>query len=93
MSEILRKAKEVIKAQKKEKLSPMDALMKDPEVKEAARLLAKEMPLSKAREELNRILEEAGRLPTMNNGKLRKFTYARFKELLPKSRKRDKSEL
>lgn len=92
MSEILKRVKEVIKAQKKEKLSPMDALMKDPEIKEAARMLAKEMPLSKARDELNKILEEAGKLPKMKNGKLRKFTHTRFKELLPKSRKRTKIE-
>jgi len=88
---LLEKAKQIVKESKKENkpsLSPMDQLLKDPEVKKTARYLAKHMPQTAAREKLNEILEEAGRLPVRKNGKVAKITYARFKELLPKPRKK-----
>ncbi len=89
MSSILAKAKKVVKEQKKEKLSPMDQLLKDPDVIKAARYLADRMPITKAREELNRILEEEGRLPKTKTGKTVSITYQRFKEMMPKSRKKE----
>ncbi|WP_456391989.1 hypothetical protein [Nitratifractor sp.] len=90
---LLEKAKQVVKESKKKnepkkKLSEMDQLLKDPEVKKTARYLVKHMSQTEAREKLNEILEEAGRLPVMKSGRVRKITYARFKELLPKPRKK-----
>ncbi len=85
---LLEKAKKVVKEQKKETLSPMEQLLRDPEVKKTARYLAKHMSQSEARNKLNEILEEEGKLPVRKNGKVAKITYARFKELLPKPRKK-----
>ena len=88
---LLDKAKQIVKeskTQKKPRLSPMDKLLSDPEVKKTARYLAKHMSQSAAREKLNEILEEEGKLPVRKNGKIAKITYARFKELLPKPRKK-----
>jgi len=82
---LIKKVKEIIKEEEKKTLSPMEQLLADPEVKQAARLLAQKMPLSKAREKLNQLLEEEGRLPKTKKGKTVGITYARFKELLPKS--------
>jgi hypothetical protein len=84
---LLEKAKKVVKEQKKETLSPMEQLLKDPEVKKTARYLVKHMSQSDARNKLNEILEEEGKLPVRKNGKVVKITYARFKELLPRPRK------
>jgi HEAT repeat protein len=85
---LLEKAKKVVKEQKKETLSPMEQLLRDPEVKKAARYLAKHMPMTEARNKLNELLEEEGKLPVRKNGKVAKITYARFKELLPTPRKK-----
>ena len=88
---LLEKAKQIVKENKKEskpKLSAMDQLLKDPEVKKTARYLVKHMSQTEARNKLNEILEEEGRLPVRKNGKVAKITYARFKELLPKPRKK-----
>jgi hypothetical protein len=85
---LLEKAKKVVKEQKKETLSPMEQLLKDPEVKKTARYLVKHMSQTEARNKLNEILEEEGKLPVRKNGKVAKITYARFKELLPRSRKK-----
>ena len=85
---LLEKAKKVVKEQKKETLSPMEQLLRDPEVKKTARYLARHMSQSEARNKLNEILEEEGKLPVRKNGKVAKITYARFKELLPKPRKK-----
>ena len=85
---LLEKAKKVVKEQKKETLSPMEQLLRDPEVKKTARYLVKHMSQSEARNKLNEILEEEGKLPVRKNGKVAKITYARFKELLPKPRKK-----
>jgi hypothetical protein len=88
---LLEKVKEIVKEKKQEKLSPMDQLMRDPEVKEAARVLAKNFSLAQAREKLNDLLEEEGRLPKTKGGKTVRITYQRFKELLPKPRKKRKN--
>ena len=85
---LLEKAKKVVKEQKKETLSPMEQLLRDPEVKKTARYLVKHMSQSEARNKLNEILEGEGKLPVRKNGKVAKITYARFKELLPKPRKK-----
>jgi len=85
---LLEKAKKVVKEQKKETLSPMEQLLRDPEVKKTARYLVKHMSQSEARNKLNEILEEEGKLPVRKNGKVAKITYIRFKELLPKPRKK-----
>ena len=85
---LLEKAKKVVKEQKKEVLSPMEQLLRDPEVKKTARYLAKHMSQTEARNKLNELLEEEGKLPVRKNGKVAKITYARFKELLPKPRKK-----
>ena len=88
---LLNKAKEVVKEQKKnqtKKLSPMEELLADDEVKRTARYLVKYMSESKARETLNAILEEEGRLPQSASGKTVKITYQRFKSLLPRPRKK-----
>ncbi len=85
---LLEKAKKIVKEQNKESLSPMEQLLRDPEVKKTARYLAKHMSQSEAREKLNEILEEEGKLPTTRTGKTVKITYQRFKELLPKTRKK-----
>ncbi|WP_456430109.1 hypothetical protein [Nitratifractor sp.] len=87
---LLEKAKKVVKEQSKETLSPMEQLLRDPEVKKTARYLAKHMSQTEAREKLNEILEEEGRLPVTRTGKTVKITYQRFKELMPKPRKRRK---
>ena len=87
---LLNRAKEVVKEQKKnqtKKLSPMEELLADNEVKTVARYLAKHMSMSRAREALNAVLEEEGRLPKTASGKTVKITYKRFKSLLPRSRK------
>jgi histone H3/H4 len=86
---LLEKAKKAVKEQKKETLSPMEQLLRDPEVKKTARYLVKHMSQSEARNKLNEILEEEGKLPVRKNGKVAKITYARFKELLPKPRKKN----
>jgi len=91
---LLEKAKQIVKeskAQKKPSRSPMDQLLSDPEVKKTARYLAKHMSLSAAREKLNDLLEEEGKLPVRKNGKVARITYARFKELLPKPRKNNEA--
>jgi hypothetical protein len=80
MSSILEKAKKIVKEQKKETLSPMDQLLKDPDVVKAARYLADRMPMAQAREKLNDILDEEGRLPKTKAGKTVRITYLRFKE-------------
>jgi hypothetical protein len=85
---ILEKAKQAVKEQKKETLSPMEQLLRDPEVKKAARYLAKHFSQAEARNRLNEFLEEEGKLPVRKNGKVMKITYVRFKELLPKTRKK-----
>jgi len=85
---LLEKAKKIVKEQNKESLSPMEQLLRDPEVKKTARYLVKHMSQSEAREKLNEILEEEGKLPTTRTGKTVKITYQRFKELLPKTRKK-----
>lgn len=90
---LLKKAKEVIKEKKNEeaqnkKLTPMEELLRDPEVKKTARYLVKHMSESKARETLNALLEEEDRLPKTRTGKTVKITYQRFKTLLPKPRKK-----
>jgi hypothetical protein len=86
---LLEKAKQAVKEQKKETLSPMEQLLRDPEVKKTARYLVKHMSQTEARNKLNEILEEAGKLPVRKNGKVSKITYARFKELLPRPRKKN----
>jgi len=91
---LLEKAKLAVresKAKKKPSLSPMDQLLNDPEVKKTARYLVKHMSQAAAREKLNEILEEEGKLPVRKNGKIARITYARFKELLPKPRKKKES--
>ncbi len=85
---LIDKAKKIVKEQKKETLSPMEQLLRDPEVKKTARYLVKHMSQTEARNKLNEILEEAGKLPVRKNGKVAKITYPRFKELLPKQRKK-----
>ena len=85
---LLEKAKKVVKEQNKESLSPMEQLLRDPEVKKTARYLVKHMSQSEARQKLNELLEEEGKLPTTKAGKTVKITYQRFKELLPKTRKK-----
>ena len=85
---LLEKAKKAVKEQKKETLSPMEQLLRDPEVKKTARYLVKHMSQTEARNKLNEILEEEGKLPVRKNGKVAKITYARFKELLPRPRKK-----
>ena len=87
---LMEKVKEMVKEKRREKLSPMDQLVRDPEVKEAARILAKNFSLSEAREKLNELLEQEGRLPKNKSGKTVGITYQRFKELLPKPRKKRK---
>jgi len=84
---LLEKAKKVVKEKKKAKLSPMEQLLKDPEVIKAARYLVKHMSLSEARNKLNELLEAEDRLPKTKKGKVVKITYQRFKTLLPKKRK------
>ncbi|WP_457607560.1 hypothetical protein [Nitratifractor sp.] len=88
----MEKAKKVVKESKKQetekRLSPMDQLLSDPEVKKTARYLVKHMSKMAAREKLNDILEEEGRLPKTSTGKTVRITYARFKTLLPKPRKK-----
>jgi hypothetical protein len=83
---LLEKAKKIVKEQKQETLSPMEQLLKDPEVKKTARYLVKHMSMTEAHKKLNEILEEEGKLPVRKNGKVAKITYVRFKELLPKPR-------
>jgi len=85
---LLEKAKKVVKEQKKESLSPMEQLMRDPEVKKVARYLVKHMSQAEARNKLNELLEKEDRLPKTRSGKSVKITYQRFRELLPKSRKK-----
>ncbi len=85
---LLEKAKEIVKESKKRSLSEMDRLLSDPEVKKTARYLAKHMSQSAAREKLNEILEEAGRLPKTKTGKTVRITLQRFKTLLPRHNKR-----
>ena len=85
---LLEKAKKAVREQKKETLSPMEQLLRDPEVKKTARYLVKHMSQTEARNKLNEILEEEGKLPVRKNGKVAKITYARFKELLPRPRKK-----
>jgi len=85
---LLEKAKKAVKEQKKETLSPMEQLLRDPEVKKTARYLVKHMSQTEARNKLNEILEEEGKLPVRKNGKVAKITYSRFKELLPRPRKK-----
>ncbi len=89
MMSLLEKAKEVVKEQKKEVLSPMERVLKNPDVKKSARYLVKHMSQTEARNKLNEILEEAGMLPVRKNGKIMKITYLHFKELLPKTRKKE----
>jgi len=84
---LLEKAKKVVKEKKKAKLSPMEQLLKDPEVIKTARYLVKHMSLSEARNKLNELLEAEDRLPKTKKGKVVKITYQRFKTLLPKKRK------
>ena len=79
---------EKVKNEQSKKLSPMDELLSDPEVKKTARYLVKSMPQAKARETLNELLEEEGRLPVTKSGKTVKITYMKFKTLLPKPRKK-----
>ena len=89
---LLEKAKKIVKEEKikhnEKRLSAMELLISDPEIKKTARYSAKKMPASKAREHLNKILEEEGRLPKTKSGKIQKITYLRFKQLLPKQRKK-----
>ena len=85
---LLAKAKEIVKKENGKKLSPTDELLSDPEVKKTARYLVKSMSESKARETLNQLLEDEGRLPTTKSGKVVKITYQKFKTLLPKTRKK-----
>ncbi|WP_292655275.1 hypothetical protein [Nitratifractor sp.] len=85
---LLEKAKKAVKEQKKETLTPMQQLLKDPEVKKTARYLVKHMSQTEARNKLNEILEEEGKLPVRKNGKVMKINYMQFKELLPKPRKK-----
>ena len=89
---LLEKAKKVVKEQNRESLSPMEKLLRDPEVKKAARYLVKHMSQTEARQKLNELLEEEGKLPKTRKGKTVKITYQRFKELLPKPRKRKKEQ-
>ena len=85
---LLEKAKKAVKEQNKETLSPMEQLLRDPEVKKTARYLVKHMSQSEARQKLNELLEEEGKLPVTRTGKTVKITYQRFKTLLPKPRKK-----
>ncbi len=85
---LLDRAKELVKEKELQKLSPMEQLLKDAEVKKTARYLAKHFPITEAIEKLNQILEEEGKLPRRKNGKLMKINYPRFKELMPKPRKK-----
>ena len=85
---LLEKAKKAVKEQNKETLSPMEKLLRDPEVKKTARYLVKHMSQSEARQKLNELLEEEGKLPVTRTGKTVKITYQRFKTLLPKPRKK-----
>ncbi len=89
---LMEKAKKVVKEQNKETLSPMEQLLRDPEVKKTARYLAKHMSQSEARQKLNEILEEEGKLPVTRAGKTVKITYQRFKTMLPKPRKKKNEE-
>ena len=89
---LMEKAKKVVKEQNKETLSPMEQLLRNPEVKKTARYLAKHMSQSEARQKLNEILEEEGKLPVTRTGKTVKITYQRFKTLLPKARKKKNAE-
>ena len=89
---LLEKAKEIVKEQQKDTLSPIEQLMRDPEVKKTARYLAKHMSQAAARDKLNELLEEDDRLPRTKNGKIVKITLQRFKELLPKPRKKRKQQ-
>ncbi len=90
---LLEKAKAIVKEQKKQttkkkRVLEMDQLLQDPEVKKTARYLVKHMSQKQALDKLNEILESEGRLPKMKNGRIRKITYPRFRELLPKPRKK-----
>jgi hypothetical protein len=85
---LLEKAKKIVKEQKKETLSPMEQLLKDPEVKKTARYLVKHMSQTEARNKLNEILEEEGKLPVRKSGKVMKINYMQFKTLLPRPRKK-----
>ncbi len=89
---LLEKAKQAVKEQKKETLPPMEQLLRDPEVKKTARYLVKHMSQTEALKKLNEILESEDRLPKTKAGKTRKITYLRFKELLPKPRKKRSAE-
>jgi hypothetical protein len=90
---LLDRAKAMVKEKELQKLTPMEQLLKDPEVKKTARYLAKHFSVTEAIDKLNQILEEEDKLPKRKNGKLIKINYVRFKELMPKPRKRkDKSE-
>jgi hypothetical protein len=88
---LLEEAKKAVKEQKKEALSPMEKLMRDPEVKKTARYLAKHMSQAEARAKLNELLEKEGKLPRTKNGRIIGITYQRFKTLMPKSRKKKSS--
>ncbi len=87
---LLEKAKQLVKEKELKSLSPMEQLLKDPEVKKTARYLAKHFPITEAVEKLNQLLEEEGKLPRRKNGKLIKINYQRFKDLMPKPRKKRK---
>ena len=89
---LLEKAKKIVKEQQKDTLSPIEQLMRDPEVKKTARYLAKHMSKAAAMEKLNELLEEDGRLPKTKTGKTVKITLQRFKQLLPKPRKKRKQQ-
>jgi len=89
---LLEKAKQAVKEKKKAKLSPMEQLLKDPDVIKAARYLVKHMSQSEARNKLNELLEAEDKLPRTKKGKVVKITYQRFKSLLPKHRKAEAEE-
>ena len=89
---LLEKAKKMVREKELDKLSPMDRLIKDSEVKKTARYLAKHFPVTEAIDRLNQLLEEEGKLPRRKNGNLMKINYPRFKELMPRPRKRNKKE-
>ena len=89
---LLEKAKEMVKQKEINSLSPMEQLIKDPDVKKTARYLAKHFSITEATERLNQLLEEAGKLPTRKNGKVIKINYSRFKQLMPKTRAKKKDK-
>jgi hypothetical protein len=89
---LLEKAKQLVKEKEIKSLSPIEQLIKDPEVKKTARYLAKHFPITEAIDKLNLLLEQEGKLPRRKNGKIIKINYPRFKELMPKPRAKKRDE-